>query len=42
MVFEGIREYMNVFVFSIPNEQEKRVIYEFEMDFRNLFVGILT
>ena len=39
MVFEGISEYKNVFIVSIPNRSGKeREICELEMDLKNTFV----
>ena len=32
---------MNVFVVSIPNEIERKIICEFELDLKNIFVGVL-
>ena len=37
MVFEGMRDCMNGFVDSIPNEQERKSKMRFEMNFKKSF-----
>ena len=37
MVFEGMRDCMNGFVASIPNEQEKKSKMRMEMNFKKSF-----
>ena len=41
MVFEGIRDCMNGFVASFPNEQERKSKMRFEMNFKKFSLCIL-
>ena len=40
-IFKGIQEYGTCLSFERPNRKRDRVISEFEMDFKNLFAGVL-
>ena len=43
MVFEELRECMNVFIISIPNGKKERKICKLEMDFKkSFFVAVLV